>query len=233
MCSSDLNNTVYLLNKTNKKVYTATLTGDKLTKNSVLLNYSTDISSSYHGVEVRPNYISIASTNVVNSTTSTDYTYTNYLIKEDGTAVKIVALSDSSMKVSGIIKTKSNKIFATAYNSSTDTNDYEIKIYSVDDEGNAELKISTGISAKDIDLTIGELKGKYFFHVKDKAALYYFDDNSSSISQTSMNNLSSSMDFVASYSDATSAIIATSQNGFYRLTDVGSSSGFNRYASFN
>lgn len=230
------NNFFYLSNKTDKKVYTATLDLDndklKVDSASVVLNYS-DIAKASNGVEVRPNYISIASSSVANSTTSTDYSYTNYLIKDDKTVKIIKGLPSTSWKVSGVIKNKDKGWYATAYNSSTDTNDYEIKIYSVYNDGNAKLKISTGISAKDIDLTIGELKGKYFFHVKDKAALYYFDDDSSSISQTSMTNLSSSMDFVASYSDDTSAIIATSQNGFYRLTDVGSSSGFNPYASFN
>lgn len=226
------NNIIYLSNKTDKTVYTATLDSDALKLDKKVLSYS-DIAKASNGVEVRPNYISIASSSVANSTTSTDYSFTNYLIKDDKTVKKIKGLPSTSMKVSGIIKTTSGKFFATAYNSSTDTNDYEIKIYSVDDEGNAELKISTGISAKDLDLTIGELNGKYFFHVYNKAALYYFDDSSTSISQTSMNNLSSSMDFVASYTDGTGAIIATSQNGFYRLTDVTSASGFNRYTSFN
>ena len=228
----DNDGNIYLLSKTDKKVNKATLSKDKLVLGAEVLNFN-DITAKYNGVEVRPNYISIASTNVENSITPTDYTYTNYFINNTGVAKKINNLPSYS-KVSGIVKTKSGKIYATAYNSSTDASDYEIKIYSIDEStGDATLKISTGISAKDLDLTIGELNGKYFFHVYNKAALYYFDDSSTSISQTSMNNLSSSMDFVASYTDGTGAIIATSQNGFYRLTDVTSASGFNRYTSFN
>jgi hypothetical protein len=200
-----------------------------------LLDYSTYISTAQnYGIEVRDKVTRLFVTEEDNPS-SDDYDCINFLTNDTG-CTEITGLTSNKWVVTGAI-TKDGVTYITAFDNQLSHNNYQIVIYKVDTDGKVDQdsSIKTGISARDFDLVLGKLGNYIFFHVYGRSPLYYFDSTaeSPSIKQTSMSNLTSTIDFVTVL-EATDdeVLIATSNKGFYKLTDVTRSSGFNRVSLF-
>lgn len=234
LISIDNNNKIYLNNKNDKKLVYGNFTFPNITAGAEILDYSA-VAKLKTGIEVRNSLVLLLTTD--STSNQPDYVYYNYIIKSDGKAYVIHGLENSDTTiVSGAIQNgDDNNWYITAFNNSSDISNNEVIVYSLAFDGvnnrfNATKKFGTGVSSKDRDIVIGK-KGSYYFHLAGRAPLFHFTDGSTTISQTIVNNLSSSIDFVYITPDPTGDIIATSNKGFYRLTNPSSPTGFVRINS--
>lgn len=234
----DNNGSIYLEDKTNKKIFKGTFAYPNITADATaLLDYSSK-AKAHNGIEIRGKVLRLFTSNVESAKTQADYENFNYIIKGSNAYI-IEGLENSNTAiVSGAISTDSteNTWYITAFNNSTDISSNEVIVYSltfdtVNNRFNATKKFGTGISSKDRDIVIGKKGTSYYFHLAGRAPLFHFTDGSTTISQTIVNNLSSSIDFVYITPDPAGDIVATSNKGFYRLTNPSSPTGFVRINS--
>ncbi len=216
---------IYINNEKEQIVYRAKLNtlNDTIEKTLVVLPYPDSVkNNSEIGVEMHGNSIMFIYRNNDKAT----YNFKYYFIKDTDTSFTEVD-SSFTKRITGTYVNDDGSWIATSLK------DGNVYIEYFDATGNylSDKSFDTSHNYNDTDIAIGKLGDKYFFRPATSPNVYYFADGASSTSSMKYNNFSSAIDFVSikSLDTAESAmLVATSQNGFYKLTSLTDANGLRR-----